>query len=130
MSKPERRNVLRVFLASPGDLAEERRAARQVVDNLNQNFSAELGWTVDLLGWEDTLPGYKRPQELINKDVDSCDLFQGLLSKRWGESTGRYSSGFEAELEQARRRREQTGEPEIWIAFKSKSSVCPVSITF
>jgi hypothetical protein len=65
MRKSERRNVLRVFLASPGDLTEERRVARQVVDNLKQNFSSHLGWTVDLLGLDDALHLRRRRAKVV-----------------------------------------------------------------
>ena len=89
------RKVLTVFLASPGDLDAERKAARHAVERVNKNVAKHLGWHVDLVGWEDTLPGHGRPQALINRDVDSCDLFIGVLWQRWGQETGKYSSGFE-----------------------------------
>lgn len=111
------RNILVAFIASPGDVAEERRAAREVVEELNKVLRY-VNWQIDLLGWEDTMPGVARPQELINKDVDACDLFIGLLWKRWGQSTGEYSSGFEEEFERALKRREGPGSPEIWLSFK------------
>jgi len=50
------RRVLKVFLASPGDLAGERRAAKVVVDEVALT-ARELNWSIELLGWEDTLPG-------------------------------------------------------------------------
>jgi hypothetical protein len=78
-----------------------------------------MGWHIELLGWEDTLPGFSRPQALINKDVDSCDLFLGILWRRWGQPTGEYESGFEEEFTCARERKEKTGKPEIWLFFKS-----------
>ncbi|MHC2994144.1 MAG: hypothetical protein IBV53_01370 [Candidatus Atribacteria bacterium] len=71
------------------------------------------------MGWEDTLPGYSRPQALINRDVDSCDLFLGVLWRRWGQDTGKYSSGFEEEFIRARERCRKTGKPEIWLFFKT-----------
>lgn len=111
------RNILVSFIASPGDLADERRAAREVVEDLNKALR-KINWQIDLLGWEDTLPGAARPQELINKDVDACSLFIGMLWKRWGEPTGEYSSGFEEEFIRALKRREETGSPEIWLSFK------------
>ncbi|MFG6107159.1 DUF4062 domain-containing protein [Leptothoe sp. EHU-05/26/07-4] len=89
------RRILTVFLASPGDLSEERKYARKVVDKINRVIASSVGWQIDLKGWEDTLPGTGRPQEIINADVDSCDLFLGMLWERWGSSTGKYSSGFE-----------------------------------
>jgi hypothetical protein len=85
-------SILYVFLASPGDLVEERHVARSVVDELNHSLSRELGWRIELMGWEDTLPGSRRPQELINKDVESCHLFLGMFWKRWGQPTGSSSS--------------------------------------
>lgn len=118
MTNQTSRHILYVFLGSPGDLAEERLIARDVVDELNQTHSRLLGWHIDLLGWEDTLPGFGRPQEIINRDVDSCHLFVGLLWRRWGQPTGEHSSGLEEEFERARKRRMESGIPDIWLFFK------------
>ena len=87
-------NVLRVFLASPSDLADERKETKEMVDRLNSTIRV-TGWTVELLGWEDRLPGYGRPQTQINEDVDACDLFLGVLWRRWGSPSGEFKSGFE-----------------------------------
>jgi HEAT repeat protein len=116
MAEPLRR--LSVFLASPGDLAEERRLAKVVVESANR-IARQLGWYVELLVWEDTRPAFARPQAVINRDVDTCDLFVGLLWERWGQPTGEYSSGFEEEFERARARRLATGAPDIWLIFKT-----------
>lgn len=112
------RNVLPVFLASPGDVTDERQSAREIADTINRIYSRELGWQVELLGWEDTLPGAGRPQELINADVDACDLFVGVVWARWGSPTGKFASGFEEEFERALARYRETGSPEIWLFFK------------
>jgi hypothetical protein len=112
------RRLIRVFIASPGDLGPERQRAREVADELNSTLGRQFDVEIDLLGWEDTLPGVGRPQALINSDVDNCDLFIGLLWKRWGTPSGEdFSSGFE-EFERVRRRNQRTGQPEIWLAFK------------
>lgn len=112
------RNVLTIFLASPGDLIDERIETRRVVDRLNRSVAAPLGWQIDLLGWEDTSPGFARPQEKINFDVDRCDLFLGLIWQRWGHPTGTHPSGFYEEFERALNRRRSTQSPEIWLFFK------------
>lgn len=112
------RKILTIFLASPSDLNEERRLARQTVDDLNKCLGRSLGWHLELLGWEDTMPGCARPQELINGDLALCDLFIGLLWKRWGQETGKFSSGFEEEFTIATNRNGSEGCPEIWLAFK------------
>lgn len=113
-----RDKVLNVFLASPGDLEPERRAARQVVDDLNRTVGKEARVLIVLSGWEDTLPGAGRPQGLINRDVENCELFVGLMWKRWGSSSGKFSSGFEEEFAIASKRRQSGPVPEIWLAFK------------
>ena len=105
------------FLASPGDLAPERNEARRVVEAVNKSIR-DTDWQIELLGWEDTLAGAGRPQELINRDLDRCDLFIGLLGRRWGQSTGRASSGFEEEFERARQRWSTAGVPDLWIFFR------------
>jgi hypothetical protein len=116
------RNVLRVFLASPGDVIPERHIAREVVDELNRIFSRSLGWHIELLGWEDTMPGAGRPQERINADVDACDLFVSVVWARWGSPTGKFESGFEEEFERARARHQESGKPERWLFFKQVES--------
>jgi hypothetical protein len=117
-----KRNVFTVFLASPGDLVPERNITREVVERINKVISRRANWHIELLGWEDTLPGYSRPQDIINKDVDCCDLLLGLLWKRWGQETGKYTSGFHEEFSRARERRMKSGIPEIWLFFKGIGS--------
>ena len=109
--------VFRVFLASPSDLEEERKAAQEVVEGLNP-IIREVDSILELRGWEDRSPVFGRPQEHINEDVDGCDLFVGILSHRWGSHTGKYSSGFEEEFERAVSRRRRSESPEISLYFK------------
>ena len=109
--------TLKVFLASPGDVKPERAAAEELVDGMNKQLRS-VGWQIMLYRWEDAAPGFGRPQEIINENVDECAVFVGLLWERWGQQTGKYSSGFEEEFERALARRKATGEPEIWLVFK------------
>lgn len=118
MGVPKTRRILSVFLASPNDVVEERTIAEEVVADFNKTLGRRLDWQVDLHKWEDTSPGYGRPQAKINAAVDGCQLFIGLLHERWGQPTGAFSSGFEEEYERARTRRKSQGEPEIWLFFK------------
>src|SRR5213593_1691859 len=113
--------TLVVFLASPGDVPEERRAARDVVRRLNTALQPTLRLHIELLGWEDTQPGYGRPQEKINADVRVCDLFIGILAKRWGSATATHTSGFHEEFELAQGLRASTSTPEIWLFLKELS---------
>jgi HEAT repeat protein len=112
--------VLKVFIASPGDLMPERQALREVVDKLNKACEAAANMRIHLLGWEDTMPGCGRPQALINEDLDKADLFVGVMWKRWGMPPGEngYTSGFEEEFERALKSYREQGRPEIWQFFK------------
>jgi Domain of unknown function (DUF4062) len=113
-----KRDLLTVFIGSPGDLQEERREARRVVDRLNSNVARNLGLYIELRGWEDTLPGSGRPQSRINEDLRDADLFIGLVWLRWGTPTSEYTSGFEEEYELAKKHREEGELEEIWLFFK------------
>lgn len=119
------RKIVRVFLASPGDLEDERSLAKATVDEFNETVGKSLGYHVDLVGWEDTIGGYGRPQSLINKDLEQCEYFIGLMWQRWGSrpdpSDGEFSSGFEEEFELSLRRRKSGTKPEISLFFKSVS---------
>jgi hypothetical protein len=114
------RRFVKVFLASPGDLAEERKVAKVIVDDFNSQLADALGYQVELVGWEDTLPGVGRPQAIINRDLDGCDLFVGMLWKRWGTPPGdaHYTSGFEEEFERSMKRNAEGGRPEINLLLK------------
>lgn len=114
------RRFVKVFLASPGDLADERKIAKGVVDDFNSQLAHALGYQVELVGWEDTLPGVGRPQAIINRDLDGCDLFVGMLWKRWGTPPGTepYTSGFEEEFNRSMTRNANEGRPEINLLLK------------
>ncbi len=73
-SEREQRTVLYVFIASPGDLNEERARFRDVIEEVNSIKANSMGMQLEPLGWEDTLPSKGRPQELINEDIQRCDL--------------------------------------------------------
>lgn len=113
--------VIKVFLASPGDLHEERKLVKEVEGELNDVVASYLGYRIEVKGWEDTLPGAGRPQSIINRDLDSSDLFIGMMWRRWGtppQADGLYTSGFEEEFTRAIGRHEKTGKPDIALYFK------------
>jgi len=118
------RKHVRVFLASPGDVVEERKLAKSVVDEFNSLFSESYGYQVDLVGWEDTVSVFGRPQGTINADLAKCELFVGVIWKKWGTPpsvNGPYTSGFEEEFRLSLRRRAQSGAPEMSMFFKEIS---------
>lgn len=92
---PATTRELLVFIASPSDLPEEREAVRRAADKANVALGGFFEVRLRVEGWEQVMPGLGRPQELINPMVNNCDVFIGLLNRRWGSSTGTHASGFE-----------------------------------
>ncbi|AOS83976.1 hypothetical protein BIU88_07345 [Chlorobaculum limnaeum] len=121
MSATEKRKI-RAFIASPNDLAEERRVFRNAIDVLNIGFGDGANVEFVALGWEDTLASTgRRSQGVINQDIDSCDVFILAMHRRWGQDApdaGIYTSYTEEEFHRALERWKKTGAPEIFVFFK------------
>jgi Domain of unknown function (DUF4062) len=115
--------IVRVFIGSPGGLEDERRAAREIIQEVNQAHSEHWGCQFKLVGWEDTIPGYQRPQSLINVDLDKCQYFIGVLWNRWGTKPSLdkrgFSSGFEEEFCRARDLSTAGSMKDIALYFKA-----------
>ncbi len=80
-----------------------------------------LGLHIDLVGWEETITGFGRPQALINRDLDQCELFFGMVWERWGTPPAvetEYQSGFEEEFHRAVNRRKSGENVEICLLLK------------
>jgi len=107
-----------VFIASPGDLEEERDAARKVVESTNATVGLNLSKRIRLSVGSHVQPSFGRPQESINPLVDDCDVFICLVHRRWGSDTGEASSGFKEEYDRAIARRKQSTSPRIALFFK------------
>src|SRR2546423_187066 len=116
MSKLE---VIKVFIASPSDLAEERALFPEIIKQVNTLKARSMDCLFEAMGWEDTLLDWGRAQELINEDVRQCDIFVMLLWKRWGQSTGKSTSGTEEEFNIAYERYKKTGNPQLLLYFRS-----------
>lgn len=122
----ESRSIIRVFLASPGDLVEERRAAKDAVDEINATIAKPSGYQIDLFGWEDTISATGRPQAIINQELKRCELFVGMIWAKWGtppDNGGKFTSGFEEEFTLASQQRAKEGFPEMRMYFKTVDEV-------
>jgi hypothetical protein len=121
---PDLVRSLRVFIASPGDVAEERQVVRDIVAELNGALR-QKGWEISVLGWEDRGPTGGRAQANINEDVRLCDVFVGIAWKWWGTPTGDQTSGFAEEWAIARERHDRSGQPDLWLYFKKVDEDAP-----
>ena len=118
------RKIVRVFIASPGDLGAERHIARDVAFEINQLLGDTFSIQLEMVGWEETIGSMGRPQELINKDLMRCELFIGIIWKRWGtppDLNGKYSSGFEEEFYLAKELYSEGKKPQLSMFFKDVS---------
>ena len=126
---PRQETVIQVFVASPGDLAEERGALEEVILELNATWSRNLRCRYDLLRWEThAVPGIAEDaQAVVNETVpQDYDVFIGLLWSRFGTPTTRFDSGTEEEFEQAFKR--QAADPAaIDLMFYFKDAPLPPS---
>jgi len=91
----------RIFIASPSDLTEERDSIDNVVKELNQTFGNHNNSVIEIVKWEThSAPAITSSyiQEIINNDIGEYDLFIGLIWKKFGTPTEKYSSGTEEEF--------------------------------
>jgi hypothetical protein len=107
-----------LFIASPSDVEGERQAVRTAVDGLNATQGRTVNIRVQADGFENVGPGVGRPQELINPLIEECDIFVGILNRRWGNPTGTHSGGFEEEFELALNLARRSGSPKVWLFLK------------
>jgi tetratricopeptide (TPR) repeat protein len=109
----------RVFIGSPGGLEEERKLFRRTLEKCTELHAEPRGATFYPVGWEDTISGAGRPQELINEDLNECDYAVFVLHDRWGSPTGGgYSSGTEEEWTLAEKLYKETKIRNITLFFK------------
>lgn len=84
---------IRLFIASPGDMTEERNRLVAVVHELNRTGSPieALGLVVEALDWRTHVaPQMERPEGVIldQLPVETWDIFVGLMWLRFGSPTG------------------------------------------
>ena len=89
---------LRVFLASPGDVSQEREAFARVVDEFNVTIGPLSDCRIEAVRWEThATPDAGRPQAVINDQLSDYDIFIGIMWRRFGTPTGIAGSGTEEE---------------------------------
>ena len=118
-----------IFLASPGDVSEERQFVRQFFEQYNRT-TAHL-WNVQfvVVDWENyATTGIGRPQELITQQTlerfrDSLALVVGIMGQRFGSPTGNAESGTEEEFNWAMESHLASGFPEIKWFFRQAATL-------
>lgn len=122
---PKIEQVLSIFLASPGDVSDERGRVDAFVDEWNNLWSEDLGVHLRLVRWEThAYPAVGADgQDVINTQIgEEYDLFLGIMWKRFGTPTGRAASGTVEEFERALARYRASGNPQLMLYFKKVDS--------
>jgi hypothetical protein len=122
---PYEADIFKVMIASPSDVSEEKKIARQIIYDWNDLHSEKAKIVLLPISWEThSSPEMgDRPQAIINKQVlKNADLLIGIFWTRIGTPTGKSSSGTVEEIEE----HIQSGKP-VMLYF-SKKLVLPDNI--
>lgn len=108
---------MRVFLSSPGDVVEERNAAREILEKLAREPLLRGRVTIEVISWDDPdapapMLANLSPQDAVNRGLPTpamCDLTVAILWGRFGTPLTQplkkdgtaYRSGTEWEFENA-----------------------------
>jgi len=118
--------MLRLVVASPGDVQPERDALPSVIEEINRGVAADRGLHLVLSRWEtDSYPGFHAdgPQGLIDPilNIADCDLLIGIFWKRFGTPTADGKTGTEHEFNLAHQAWKEKGSPQIFVYFNEKA---------
>ena len=114
---------LTVFVASPGGLDEERQAVENIASTLSSTIGNLIDVTITVKRWEQIEGRAGAPQPQIDPWVEQCDVFIGVVHRRWGSPPDtEYDSGFAKEFDLAIKRWKSTGQPSISLFFKDVDS--------
>ena len=133
-TRPDKSDALavRIFLASPGDVADERALARKVLEQLQYDPFLRGRVTIETIAWDrpgaDTpMLATMTPQEAISTQLpkpSECDVVVVIFWSRMGtplpeeyvkEDGSRYLSGTEWEYLEALTASEETGSPKVLV---------------
>jgi hypothetical protein len=122
---------VRVFVASPSDVAGER-AKVETVNTLLKRLADHVGVHLEVVDWRHVVPNMGRPQQVIFDQLQptTWDVFIGILWHRFGTPPGainpiiqqEYQAGTEEEFVTAYRLWEEFKKPRI-IMYRCTRSV-------
>lgn len=122
---PRNETIIGVFVASPSDVSEERKALESIADELNKTWSKNLNLRLDLIKWEtDSYPGFGNySQDVINTQInDEYDVFIAIFWGKIGTPTQAAISGTIEEFERAYKKYcADNSSIDIMIYFKDQA---------
>jgi tetratricopeptide (TPR) repeat protein len=113
---------LRIFLASPYDLVDERAVVLSSVEEHRLARSETTNVTFEVVGGRRVRGTARRPQEAIDELIAESHLLVAIFKKSWGSEPGSpwgFSSGTEEELFTGLLELGRSDQPmrDVWVAF-------------
>jgi len=95
VARPSQSGSLSLFVASPGDVQNERNALTRVADELNRTVAAGKNLVIAVVRWRTHAhPDIgEDPQDVVNRQIGASVIFLGILWNRVGTPTKRAQSG-------------------------------------
>lgn len=109
---------IRIFVASPSDVADERSRLSLVINRLNKGLADHLSVVLEMKEWSAVVPNMGRGQQVIFDQipVSTWDMMIGILWNRYGMPSGGKNpveSGTHEEFNAAYECWSKTGKPHI-----------------
>ncbi len=119
------RRVLRVVVASPGDVARERDTVSKVFEDINRGIGRDKNILCEVWRWEtDAYPQFHPDgaQPAIDRvlRIDDCDLLVGIFWKRFGTPLKGAASGTEHEIRLAHKAWQDRRRPQVMLYFNQQ----------
>jgi hypothetical protein len=117
---------IKIFLASPSDVATERKYVQKVVDEINRTAAPTQKVVLEVISSKNAFPGYgKDGQAILNEQIGQMheyELFIGIMWNRIGTPTPRAKSGTIEEFTRTVKTLIRKGKPKIWFYFRQSPS--------
>ncbi|WP_449420564.1 hypothetical protein [Phormidium nigroviride] len=117
---------LKIFLASPSDVAKERDYVIEVIEEINRTIAPSKDVILEVVSSKHTFPGYGQDgQSVLNKQIGTMkeyEIFIGIMWNRVGTPTKRAPSGTIEEFRRAVRANKSHKKPDIWFYFRKSKA--------
>jgi chromosomal replication initiator protein len=112
---------LKVFIASPNDVIEERDTVEAVLKSINMGMAADRNLIFSTYRWENEYPRAGDPQFTFTKKISECSLFIAIFWRRIGTLENKESPSTVQEVQEALRLYKNNGVPDVMIYFSNRS---------
>lgn len=115
--------TIKLFMASPADLKEERKLFLEVVASINRSTAHSRNFHLEPVIWEShAYPEAENPQKIINQLFEEAEFLVVAFWNKFGASTKNFPSGTMEEFTIAYNKRKATGKPSIKVYFRKPNA--------